>query len=643
MTSSSTGWRALAVAVATALAAAIGLAAPTRAEAAQSGPELLVAITSVKTTGKERDQVTLDASVTNTGDVTAYGVQAFLWRSRDAIKDLATMEAVADLPSGWGERMWGSSQYHLITLSTEAFEPGETATVTLSASLAQLGFDRTGVAYPIGIQALGTADQSSNYVVIGQQRTFWAMPSKDGTGLTDVVVLTNRPTAAVDGTPSSGLGSDLNGRLEVLLQAAEDGASYLIDPALVAEVTELSTESLAAGSWLQRLKALPASRGARSLFANPDLAAAAGAGGSDVLAWSQVATEALADSWLSSLPTLVLPASAAISTEAYRQLPSLATDVDDAPVGIIATNTRRFGSWQPGSDGLPVLAATASLDSDQASELLRTQRLLAEAAIAGEDGQVRLITDDVSLQRSRAARAGWLTDLPLADLIGEEPEGRKVTLAAVETQNLTEEAVRGALRIEDDVAAYGDLVPTSNLVDQAPAILCRGLSQSWIGADQAHRDFLKEVSEAVGPDALATGVVLDATQRFVMSSKQNDFPITITNNLSEPIRVKVRLTPTNTQRLQVPDSEMVTIAPGRSQTVNVRPQAISNGVLTARAKVITAQGKRVTPDTTVVIEVTDLGLLAWVVVIASGLFVVGASALRIRQVRRRQATEAVDG
>lgn len=122
-----------------------------------------------------------------------------------------------------------------------------------------------------------------------------------------------------------------------------------------------------------------------------------------------------------------------------------------------------------------------------------------------------------------------------------------------------------------------------------------------------------------------------------MSARRNEFPLTVTNNLSETIRVKVRVVPDNALRLTIPDSDVINVGPGQSQTVNVRPEAQSNGLVPARAYVATEQGNRVTPDTRVTIEVTELGMIGWVIVVASGVVLVAATALRVRQVRRRSA------
>jgi len=102
------------------------------------------------------------------------------------------------------------------------------------------------------------------------------------------------------------------------------------------------------------------------------------------------------------------------------------------------------------------------------------------------------------------------------------------------------------------------------------------------------------------------------------------------------------VTTDNPQRLAVPPTEVITVDPGQSQTVNIRPEASANGLITAAAHLTTASGRRVSADVPLTIEVTELGIVAWIIVGVSGVVLVGATAWRIRQVRRRdsQTTES---
>ena len=180
-------------------------------------------------------------------------------------------------------------------------------------------------------------------------------------------------------------------------------------------------------------------------------------------------------------------------------------------------------------------------------------------------------------------------------------------------------------------------MPDSALVGQSDAVITRTTSSSWIGDTSGFDRQLTGLGKLVGGPQVGRSVILDASQRFLMSSRTNQFPVTVTNNLAEQIRVQVIVRTDNPQRLTVPPSDLVTVDPGQSVTVNIRPEAASNGLVIARAHVATADGHRVTPDTPITVEITELGVVAWIIVGVSGLVLVGATAWRIRQVRRRTA------
>ena len=89
-------------------------------------------------------------------------------------------------------------------------------------------------------------------------------------------------------------------------------------------------------------------------------------------------------------------------------------------------------------------------------------------------------------------------------------------------------------------------------------------------------------------------------------------------------------------RWWVPASAVITVGPGQNQTVNVRPEATSNGLVNVTAALQTGSGAPVGRTTRIAVEVTDLGMIGWIIVIVSGVVLVAATALRIRQVRRKQ-------
>jgi hypothetical protein len=345
------------------------LAAAAPAARAVDAPLVTVQLTSIEARGtKPKHRVIVKATITNTGTVPAYGVQAMLWRSQDPITNLPTLREVAAGSSAWGSAMMGADQYRLITLSTVPFAPGETRTVRLRATLGELGFDARGAAYTIGVQVIGTGDQSSNYVVIGEDRTLLPLPTDDPVPVTSLVALTAPPSKLVDDLfADESLAAALTGRLDLLLEAAEAGRGYLVDTCLLDEVADMAdgyqvrsgdavvpgTGVAIARDWLARLERLPASSGARTLFGSPDVLGAQQAGNTEALGWSEAATDEVEA--LDELPLVALPPAGTLTQEGYAAL--AAADVD----AVVATNTVRAGAWQPGATGVGVVSASATL------------------------------------------------------------------------------------------------------------------------------------------------------------------------------------------------------------------------------------------------------------------------------------------
>ncbi|MFZ1411703.1 MAG: DUF6049 family protein, partial [Micropruina sp.] len=239
---------------------------------------------------------------------------------------------------------------------------------------------------------------------------------------------------------------------------------------------------------------------------------------------------------------------------------------------------------------------------------------------------------------ARAASPRWLASSSLETLLASAPAEPPAALTIpVKNPRLGRVTFASIDELAGDLTAFSDLVPESVLAGRSQAILSKAASGSWIGVPGSR--YLRALQSAVGKDAVSKGVRLNATPRFLMSSRTNYFPLTITNELAESIRVRVIVTSENPARLTIPSSELVTVAPGESHTVNIRPEGTSNGIVGVTAHVASESGRRVTPNTRITVEVTELGIIGWVIVIASGLVLVVATGWRIRQVRRQQHEE----
>ncbi|MCE1174990.1 MAG: DUF6049 family protein [Propionibacteriales bacterium] len=592
------------LAVAAAVVIAFTQLAPGPSRAADS-VQLSLVMTSLSTTGtKPDDRVSLKLTVTNTGTIPAYGVVAHLWRSRDAIRDQASLLSVADGGATLGGWSQGTGSYLLITNSTTAFQPGATRSFTLSATLKQLGFDTRAAAYAFGADVVATADQSSNNSVVAKARTLLSLPGKAAVPITSIVVLTAAPTKGVNGIfTSDQLATELTGRLSDLLDAAEDGdVSWLIDPALLDEVIDqadgyqvLTGKKLTPGTgqqvatdWLARFNRLDRSRGARTLFASPDIASSSAHHLSDIFTWSKGASAAVPG--ISELPLVVVPGNVTSDELAFVSAAGAQA--------VLATNARLAGAVQSTATSLPLLAAQSvkpSTDPQADAALQQRQLMLAQTAISGAAGQVRLLTTPEAVGLDAETRPGWSTRRSVTETL-ETGASRAAELSAVKPVRLTEDQFALRERVGADFDSYLDLVPGSTFVSQREAAALRSISTAWVTDAAAGDAFASGMAGVIGRDAIGSRIRLDISSRLVMSARSNQFPVTITNQAFEPVSVRVVVTSNNPQRLSIAPSEVVTVEPGQSQTVNIRPEATGNGVISARAHITTASGRRVGVD-----------------------------------------------
>lgn len=641
----------LALVLAWMITVAVVLVAPaTPARAAV--PQLKVELTSLRTTGSgKKATAVLRGTVTNIGAQPAFGVRAILWRSLDPITEPAAFDSVlSGQTQTWGVRLYRTSDHYFsVTAPDQAFDPGARAEFTVRGKLSDLGFINPGNVYLLGVQVRGTADASSNFQVLSQARTFYVTKPKQRLPLASVVLLSAAPSKVRPNVfADERLLGELNGRLNTLLGVAgRSGMSWLVDPALIDEVIDMAdgysvvdgketkpgTGQAVAQAWLQRFRALPKDRGARTLFANPDVLGAEKNRATGVLQRSMAAAATVPE--LSSLPLVALPYNGVAG-------PSTPAWLHDADADAIAVSTAGRGPVvAPGPSGSTLLRlappSTAGGPGVDDGPVQRAQRQYAEAILGG--GLVRLIDTADAAAADAASSPNWLTRTALGSLLDDAADVPAAALVLpAKPTTLPASRFRQLNTLAGDFADYRDLVPDSELAVDEPSTLSRLVSTAWIGGSGAG-PWLAAVNSTVGSDALADNVRLSASPRVLMSSRSNEFPVTVVNELTEPIVVRVVFASDNPQRISIADTAPITVGPRQSQTINVRPEASSNGLVNVTASLRTTSGEPIGESTRIAVEVTDLGVIGWIIVIVSGVVLVATTALRIRQVRRKQREE----
>lgn len=128
-----------------------------------------------------------------------------------------------------------------------------------------------------------------------------------------------------------------------------------------------------------------------------------------------------------------------------------------------------------------------------------------------------------------------------------------------------------------------------------------------------------------------------------LSGSKGSFPLTVENGLDVSIRVKLVVTSTgNRSDLRIERLSTKLLPAGQKGTFQVKASAEQNGLINAKAQLVTADGDPVGDPQPLVIQAAQYGSVGWILVGAAVALLFGTSIVRIyRRVRseRRNPTE----
>ena len=155
--------------VAVALIAGV-IAVPIPAHAA--GPAASVTFTDAPSYVALDGRVTLSGTVRNTGTVPLFTVQVLTWRDPSPITSRTALTAALarDPNAATGTRIVDEGAFVNIGSPGAPWQPGETASFTVSATVTQLGLTTAGV-YLVGVHVRASTDGSASYQTYGRGRT----------------------------------------------------------------------------------------------------------------------------------------------------------------------------------------------------------------------------------------------------------------------------------------------------------------------------------------------------------------------------------------------------------------------------------------------------------------------------------------
>lgn len=634
---------------------------------------------------KATDVVTVSGTVTNTSATTLSGVQAYLWRDQ-LVRTTATDLDTADGPVG--ARYLG--KYVILgTDTTGTLTPGQQSGFTLTAPLSELGIPARDGVTMIGVQVRGS-DGSGN-ATLGRARS-WLTQDFGTRALTprvaSVVVLASAPSRVAAGTFSDDhLAREIapGGRLDVLLRsAAANNRTHLIDPALIVSVEEMAkgykltdgsdgTGQADAKNWLQAFDALT-TPGYRLPYATVDVDLMAGIDQIGMVRSALDATTLPAD--VAGLPPAVLPAGGQLTRRGLAALaptdgpaasptPSASAGATPAtvptsttpPVVLAAQPTDgadiAHGATPPAhwttSEGPAVVTYDSrSLIPGPDAAGTDAQRRAALTAIGYLDAldnrpaQVRLITDTDTahaddLDATARTSLSWLVDgsaAAITDAVLHAPPAdddrtRDVRRLATATTGLSSLFTDPAVAADTTWRAVAAVASTQ----WAPTSVSAGPGTTT-DAYATYRDLQKErINRITDGDAVA----ISARPVLLTARQDTQFPVTITNNLDVPVSVRLEFESENAERLHVPPVDVRTIGAGEAIGVVAVPRVAANGSYTVVARLTTPEGTAIGVPVDIDVQATQAGRVGWILMIVSGLVVIGTTVFRIKQVRAERS------
>lgn len=601
-------------------------------------------------------RITVTGEVTNTSKVPMSSVQVSFWRSRDPIATTAELQAAAaspwDVP--FGERMGvdgtepDQNLFNITTDDDPTFAPGEKSSFMVSARVDQLDLgkltadDPTGGVRMLGVHVRATPEDGTNHTV-GRARFFAPMSAPESVKRASLVVLTSAPSLLPDGTfTDSHLASDLQGPLRQLMRrASQPGATVLIDPSLFDELTAMSADdgyrlangqtstrgSAAARELLRRIADLRRTAEVYRLpYGNPDLALAHQEHRTEVVTR---AAQALPDDHeLATLPLAIVPSRAvdasfvASVSALHPKLLVLRTGSGPARQQIgdlmVVRTDSRLGSGGPGpspSNAAPqqVGRALSELLLDPSTQIVTMSDQLptpVEQAIAPH---TRIVP--VSQLTASSAAITW-------------PKAQSGTPATADWWSRLDDTSRR-------LTQAGDLRGDSETGGRQAAVATSRAASSAFSSQQ-RVNYLRVVRGRV-PVLSQQDVRIISAENFVVSEPRTQLPITVVNNTDQPVAVRVVFTSENPQRISLPPTAVQTIEPHSSRAFTFTVDAHTNGALTVRASLQTSGGVHVGQEHRFTLSANSLGRVGWIVIVVSGVVVLAATALRIKQVRRERA------
>ena len=678
------------------VAATVSTAAQGGAAAAQPAPDVSVSISAIAPVAAgPGDQLTVSGTVTNRGGGTALSVDVQLRIGADPVLDrgqLADLASANSRPPGIVQAALANQQDLL---------PRATLVFALKVPVDSLALTAAGV-YPMAIEVITGPPGNRNRAATARTFLPWDMTAVKPTRVAVLWPVLSTPSRDANGVPiGTRLQDEIAGRLtHVLTAAAGTPVTWLVDGDTLQSASSLATGAPttaapttggqpprtsppdpAAAAWLGQL--VRQSTGAQVVavpYADPDLVGTVRAGlTADLTASSRLgpktAAAVLGGSAAAALALLDWPADGTADRATIAALPRtggstvLLSDVFATPVHPVTYTPSGVGLLS--GTGLTAVTADAVLSNllstspgRMGGAVLGRQRMLAELAMIGAERPSVQRSIVIAAPRSwdpdtvyvqgllkAVAAAGWVQLVSLSDLTSTAAQGpaRRLlsypaTAAGRELDAAQYAQVRtGHQRLDAISSVLGPVSqPVADQLASYADALLRSESYQWRSSRDAGHAFVRGAVDLL---ARQQGQVrLVSPGAVTLAARSGKIPVTVVNDMSQPVRVRVGVQAVPAVRLRLIQPPAVTVEPHSSTTLEVAAEATTNGSLLVVAQLLTLDGKPYGDPQTFPVQITGLGAVAELIVVGALLLLTAALVVRVaravRTGRRRPGSPA---
>ncbi len=636
-----------------------------------------------------KGKLRLSGTVTNTTADNLGSIAVTLRLGQNPVSDRTQVDEIANEALDPFTRGIPNATASIPDLQAESSVPWELAIKTTELQLGSSGV------YYLRIDAVADFDGS----ISASARSFlpW-FPEPDFVTPTEVAWLwpisdwPNRDADNVfltDRTPTE-LAPD--GRLTRLLDiglAAGRQPDWVVDPQVIESASVIASGYQVMGlndpvgggaqepaaAWLARARAgLPRASVFAGAYADPDVTALAMEGmDDDIVAATTMAPELLSKQLSIAAPSsLGWPTGGRTDREAMDALqragvrtvvldsnalsPSSDGTVSNEPTAVIRTEAGPIQAVLTDR----VLSSSRALGkaTDSPAEALAArQRFLAEtgvlASTTGSTGLPIVVGPDrqwdpnpstVTGVLEAMATAPWVQSKPIVEVISQSRSTTARALAPASTSGkravARAEHLEKVRRTEKDLRLFGSILQNpGTLTEPFAAALLRTTSGAWRSEPAEAEQLLDVVDDQLSTQIDKVRVVSGGVINVPSGSGQ--IPVTILNDLPQPVVVGLELTGSPTVRLVTQPFTPIVVPANRKVSTEVSAQVLGNGELEVDIQLTNDQGVSYGKPAELILRSSAYAQAAsWVVGIA---FLLLAGLLAMNSIRRRRARKAEEG